>query len=89
MSSTASTIDYFLCSHDMVRLVAKIRVLQSWHGGPHKPVRLHLRPGVLDLRQLVHCYHDRLPVLPPHGPRRQPGSHVAARALADHAARSS
>eukprot|EP00959_Pyramimonas_sp_CCMP1952_P115874 2422472-Pyramimonas_sp.AAC.1 len=87
MSSTASATDYFLCYHDMVRLVDKIRVLQSWLGGPRKPVRLHLRPGVPDPRQLVYCSHARLPVLPPRGPRRQPRSHVTARALADQAAR--
>eukprot|EP00959_Pyramimonas_sp_CCMP1952_P447401 9368015-Pyramimonas_sp.AAC.1 len=85
MPSSASTIDYFLGSHDMVRLVDQVRVLQSWHGGPRKPVRLHLRPGVLELQPLVYCSHVRLPVLPPVGPRRAPRSCSAAGDLADHA----
>eukprot|EP00959_Pyramimonas_sp_CCMP1952_P284168 5939915-Pyramimonas_sp.AAC.1 len=70
MSSTATTIDYILCSH----------------GGPRKLVRLHVRPGVLELKLLVYTPHARPPVCPPVGPRRGPRAYHAARELADHAA---
>eukprot|EP00959_Pyramimonas_sp_CCMP1952_P090529 1895048-Pyramimonas_sp.AAC.1 len=33
MSSSTSTVDFFLCSHDVVRLVEKVGVAAEWHGG--------------------------------------------------------
>eukprot|EP00959_Pyramimonas_sp_CCMP1952_P468094 9492649-Pyramimonas_sp.AAC.2 len=37
MSASASTIDFFLASQDIVRATEKVRVYSQWHGGPHKP----------------------------------------------------